>query len=88
MAFDVVVDGDDDPDCDAYDDDDTDENNGNDDAEGNEGSPVPTCQSAGVVSTVFLCPEKRRGLQLFASVSNKYERRWIPGDTLVDCQIS
>ena len=80
--MDFVVDGADDPD------DNTNEDDVNDDGEDHEGPPVPTCQSAGVVSTVFLCPEKRRGLQLFASVSNKYERRWIPGDTLVDCQIS
>ena len=62
MAVDLVVDGVDDPD---YDDDDADEDDVNDDGEDNEGPPVPTCQSAGVVSTVFLCPEKMRGLQLF-----------------------
>ena len=55
----MVVDGVDDPD---YDDDDADEDDVNDDGEDNEGPPVPTCQSAGVVSTVFLCPEKMKGL--------------------------
>ena len=42
--------------CD-FDDEEDDENDGDD-----EGSPVPTCQSAGGVLTACPCPEKRRRL--------------------------